>query len=442
MTQDFTAELQWFTQVLDLRFKLYFNTGETPYGHIEELLPPNLSGSPYAQLIEEHQFGFAERIALALCLTPHLRPQLLDVFFTKNKTFDRPFTEFGGQVDNPHAGFMPTGETLLFIIAGADLERRLEAAQLFGPDHPLLRHRILELGEAKKGQLRPSGQLRFSPESIARYIYGKKYQPGFGSSFPARRLQTSLDWSDLVLPATTLRQLEEIQLWTQYGDQLLNDWGMRKKIRPGYRCLFYGPPGTGKTMTANLLGKTTGREVYRIDLSMVISKYIGETEKNLSKVFQKAERSDWILFFDEADALFGKRTEVQDAHDRYANQEVSYLLQRIEDFSGITILASNLRKNLDDAFTRRFESMIYFPMPQAAQRLRIWQQGFPPVEKASLEEGLDLQRIAQQYELSGGSIMNVVRFASLRAVADGAVIQQRDVLEGIRREYGKEGKTV
>ena len=192
-------------------------------------------------------------------------------------------------------------------------------------------------------------------------------------------------------------------------------------------------------MTACLLGESTGREVYKVDLSLVVSKYIGETEKNLSKVFDQAQHKDWILFFDEADALFGKRSETKDAHDRYANQEISFLLQRIETFDGIAILASNLRENLDDAFTRRFESIIYFPMPRPEERLRLWQQGFSP--KAQLEEALELEKIAQGYELSGGSIMNVIHYASLQALArDSEVIRCDDVNQGIRREYAKEGK--
>ena len=195
----------------------------------------------------------------------------------------------------------------------------------------------------------------------------------------------------------TRRQIEEIETWLQHGETLMDDWGMAAKLRPGYRSLFYGPPGTGKTMTACLLGKSTGRDVYRVDLSLVVSKYIGETEKNLARVFDQAQHKGWILFFDEADALFGKRTETKDAHDRYANQEVSFLLQRIETFDGIAILASNQRENLDDAFTRRFESIIYFPMPRPEERLRLWQQGFSP--KAKLDENLDLERIARDTPL-------------------------------------------
>jgi SpoVK/Ycf46/Vps4 family AAA+-type ATPase len=192
-------------------------------------------------------------------------------------------------------------------------------------------------------------------------------------------------------------------------------------------------------MTASLLGKSAGREVYKVDLSLVISKYIGETEKNLAKVFDQAQHKGWILFFDEADALFGKRSETKDAHDRYANQEVSFLLQRIEVFDGIAILASNRRENLDEAFTRRFESVIYFPLPRPEERLRLWRQGFSP--KAELARQVDLERIANDHELSGGAIMNVIRYASVQALERGStVIQLDEVVEGIRKEYAKDGK--
>ena len=215
----------------------------------------------------------------------------------------------------------------------------------------------------------------------------------------------------MTLQDDLLSQIEEIKTWMKHGRTLMKDWGMEKKLRPGYRCLFYGPPGTGKTMTACLLGKYIERDVYKIDLSMVVSKYIGETEKNLAKVFDQAETKEWILFFDEADALFGKRTNISDAHDKYANQEVSYLLQRIEDFDGAVILASNMKSNLDDSFTRRFESIINFPMPKPAERLRLWQNGFSRV--STLEDKIKLKQIAGRYELSGGAIINIIRFKIL-----------------------------
>jgi SpoVK/Ycf46/Vps4 family AAA+-type ATPase len=250
-----------------------------------------------------------------------------------------------------------------------------------------------------------------------------------------------MDWDDLVLDPYTMDQVLEIKAWIEYGDTLLHDLGLGKKLKPGYRSLFYGPSGTGKTLTATLLGKMTHRDVYRIDLSLVVSKYIGETEKNLEKVFQQAEHKDWILFFDEADALFGKRTKITDAHDRFANQEVSYLLQRVEDYAGVVILASNFKSNLDEAFTRRFQSIIHFPMPNQSERHRLWQNAFS--EKTPLGENIHLTDIAVKYELAGGSIMNVVRYATLMALKRGTrLITYDDLLNGLRKEFQKEGKTL
>ena len=221
----------------------------------------------------------------------------------------------------------------------------------------------------------------------------------------------------------------------------MSSWALGRRLLPGYKSLFYGPPGTGKTITATLLGKRVGRDVYRIALSTVVSKYIGETEKNLERIFDRAENMDCILFFDEADALFGKRTSVSDAHDRYANQEVSYLLQRIEEFGGIVILASNFRSNLDDAFMRRFQAVVHFPMPNAGERKRLWAGAFSG--ESQLESPGLLDEISEKYELSGGAILNGVRYASLMAIeAESKVIKRGDLLKGIRRELQKEGKTL
>jgi AAA+ superfamily predicted ATPase len=438
--RDLEQELVWFAQVLDTRFKLYFGQ-ETIHQSVFEVTPPDLSESesPYAHFINYYQMSFAERMAITLSLAPHIRPQLLDIFFTKNKTFDRKFTEFGGVHGGPDGDFVPTGETLAFILAGNDLELRFAVQTLFDGDHFFARHNILHLA--------PSGDepalkspLRLSDEYLSYFTTGQPRRPDFGANFPARYIETQLTWDDLVLHPGTRKQIEEIETWLRHGETLMNDWGMAPKLRPGYRSLFYGPPGTGKTMTACLLGKSTGRDVYKIDLSLVVSKYIGETEKNLARVFDQAQHKGWILFFDEADALFGKRSETKDAHDRYANQEVSFLLQRIETFDGIAILASNRRENLDEAFARRFEAIIYFPIPSPEERLRLWRQGFSP--QAQLETSLDLEKIAQEHTLSGGSIMNVIRYASLQALEGGStVIAREDVIQGIRREYAKEGKS-
>jgi SpoVK/Ycf46/Vps4 family AAA+-type ATPase len=206
----------------------------------------------------------------------------------------------------------------------------------------------------------------------------------------------------------------------------------------GYRVLFYGPPGTGKSLTATLMGKECGKNVYRIDLSQIVSKYIGETEKNLSTLFQLSENKNWILFFDEADALFGKRTEMTDAKDKYANQETSYLLQRIEEFQGLIILATNFKPNIDSAFLRRFQSIVYFKLPGISQRVKLWEKA---LSRLPGENQVDVLKIANEYEIAGGFINNAVQFAWLNARKNNSkIITNQDVLLGIKREYAKEGK--
>ena len=437
--RDLERELDWLARVIDTRFKLYF--GEScEHDDVLAVTPPMLDadGSEYARLVAGYGLTFAERLALILALTPRLRPQLLDVFYTRNQTFDRRFTEFGG-IARSDGGLLPNGETLAFLLGGSELERRFHVQMLFDAEHSLLRDGIIALTPEQPGQPAMQAAMGVPADTLARLTTGSSPRPAFGSQFPAQFIDTRQQWDDLVLHPGTRSQVDEIATWIEHGATLMNDWGMADRLRPGIRCLFHGPPGTGKTMTACLLGRTTGRDVFKLDLSLVVSKYIGETEKNLSRVFDQAQAKGCILFFDEADALFGKRVESRDAHDRYANQEVAYLLQRIETFDGVTILASNLKDNIDEAFLRRFESIVYFPIPRAEERLQLWQQGFSP--KAQLADDIDLAELAREHALSGGSVMNVIRFASLQAIADGGrAISGNDLLTGIRRELAKEGK--
>ncbi|MCB0615618.1 MAG: AAA family ATPase [Phaeodactylibacter sp.] len=229
----------------------------------------------------------------------------------------------------------------------------------------------------------------------------------------------------------------EMAAETGYPAETIQQW--RRALRRKGQVVLYGPPGTGKTFTASLLGKYTGREVFKIDLSMVISKYIGETEKNLATLFDKAQNKDWILFFDEADAIFGKRTNVRDAHDKYANQEVSYLLQRIELYPGLAILASNFKSNIDEAFIRRFNSIIYFPVPAMPERLRIWQKAFPG--NVAFAEDVDFRRFAQQHELTGSHIMNIVQTTCLEALSRNTHTITSDMIRAaIQKELSKEEK--
>ncbi len=258
----------------------------------------------------------------------------------------------------------------------------------------------------------------------------------------ARKIEPRYAWADIILPEEQKTILQELVATVRQRPKVLEEWGVGKKLAAsaGVTVLFAGPPGTGKTMAAEVIAGELRLDLYKIDLSSIVSKYIGETEKNLEKIFNEAASSNAILFFDEADAIFGKRTEVKDAHDRHANVEVSYLLQRMEAYDGVTILATNLRGNLDEAFLRRLHFAVDFPFPRVADRLRIWQTLFPPdVPRA---EDLDLAFFAREFELAGGNIRNIIVSAAFLAADNGQVVQREHLLHGARRELRKMGRLV
>jgi ATP-dependent 26S proteasome regulatory subunit len=258
----------------------------------------------------------------------------------------------------------------------------------------------------------------------------------------AQRILPRYRWDDIVLPADRRQQLTDIFNAARFGTRVYGDWGFGDKLSlgKGLSVLFSGPSGTGKTMAAEIIAGALGMDLYRIDLSLIVSKFIGETEKNLARIFAEAETANAILFFDEADALFGKRSEVRDAHDRYANLETSYLLQRMEAFEGIAILATNLGKNLDEAFLRRLHFIMDFPLPDAGLRKEIWERVFPA--QLPRAPDIDLDLMAHRFEFAGGNIKNVALAAAFKAAANGGVVGFDDLLSATRREYQKMGKLI
>lgn len=256
----------------------------------------------------------------------------------------------------------------------------------------------------------------------------------------ATKIEPNYRWEQLVLPGDKLELMRELCGQLKYRYRVFEEWGFGKRLShgKGLSALFTGPPGTGKTMSAEVIARELGLDMYKVELSAVVSKYIGETEKNLSKIFKEAESSNAILFFDEADALFGKRTEVADAHDRYANIETSYLLQKMEEFEGVVILASNLRENMDEAFVRRLRFIVDFPFPDEADRLRIWQTHFPA--QAPLSEDVDFVLLSRQLQVAGGNIKNIVLNAAFLAAADESNISMSHILHSAKREFEKIGK--
>lgn len=406
------GHIEWFEAVLHVTIGVYFHQQGFENASVGQLRLPS---SKWLEESTKHSdITFEERVIVMLALMPHIKPQALDTFFLQNGALDRQFTQFGGWKGLSHGGFLPTGETAVFIIAGDDPIKRCEVVRMFQRDHWFYTSNILRLEGANDGEPFLSGQLRVSEEFLSHVLLEREYKPDYSIGFPAKLITTTLEWEDMVLDYQTHDALEEINTWIEHQHTIMEDWGLKRILKPGYRALFYGPPGTGKTLAATLLGKKNNMDVYRVDLSMIVSKYIGETEKNLAKVFDLAENRNWILFFDEADALFGKRTSTNTSNDRHANQEVAYLLQRIEDFPGTVILATNLKSNIDEAFSRRFQSIIYFPMPSEELRAELWRSMLP--KEWLGDDAEELIATAAQSELSGGSIANVVRKCAVQLV--------------------------
>lgn len=394
---------------------------------------------PVGEFVKNAGLTINETFVLLIALAPHVHPDLFDNAIHSKINGSGDFPNIGGVRGKNFRGFLPTCETALFLLAGEDLEKRFQLQEMFGPDHLYAKNKILWIEDVPAGEPVMSGKIIMAQEYVELFTTGKATRPHFNSSFPAKLIETRLEWDDLVLNDEVMQQIKELEQWLQYNNTLMNEWGMGNRLKKGYRVLFHGPPGTGKTLTASLLGKYTGRDVYKIDLSMVVSKYIGETEKNLENLFAKAETKNWILFFDEADALFGKRTGVRDAHDKYANQEVSYLLQRVEDFDGLVILATNMKNNIDDAFIRRFNSIIRFPLPDENDRAVIWRKSFP--HNIAFNNNVDVPDAVKKFELTGGNIINVVQYSCLKSLEEQSnEIFLDHVLNGIKREMHKEGK--
>ncbi|MGW3461530.1 ATP-binding protein [Streptomyces olivaceoviridis] len=269
---------------------------------------------------------------------------------------------------------------------------------------------------------------------------GARSQNAAGLDRLARRIEPAVSWPDLVLPPDTLTQLRELTARARHRDRVLGEWGMRPGggRGRGVTALFAGDSGTGKTMSAEVIAADLGLDLYTVDLATVIDKYVGETEKNLERIFSEAAGINGVLLFDEADAIFGKRSEVKDAHDRYANVESAYLLQRMETFDGLAILATNLRANLDDAFTRRLDLVIDFPVPDPAQRRALWDRCLGPALPRTAD--LDLDFCADSFELAGGNIRSVAVTAAYLAADSGSAVNMPLLIHAVQREYQKLGR--
>jgi hypothetical protein len=392
----------------------------------------------FADMYAEADEG--EAIGITLCLLPVIYPDFLDNYIRQEFGQEGDFPLPGGVRGTQHRGILPTGETWAFFCCGNDGEKRITFIQSI-PQYLSHPQALLNIEGAPAGEPFLAGRLEFSAYFRKQFQHHSLiYEQRFSNMALGGFIETGLSLQDLVLPESVTASINEILYWQAFQENKQDNQAFARRIKQGLKVMFFGKPGTGKTQTAAILAADLKKRIYRIDLSQIVSKYIGETEKNLSRIFEAAESRQWILFFDEGDALFGKRTSVNSSNDRYANQEVAYLLQRMEDFEGIIIVSTNLRENIDAAFLRRFQIIVEFPMPGKTERKEIWKKLFSelPGYTVSMSEA-EWEEITK-IELSGGGITNIVNYALLKANYLKTGLHFPLIKEGIVRELRKENR--
>ncbi|KRC88791.1 hypothetical protein ASE25_13255 [Terrabacter sp. Root85] len=377
---------------------------------------------PLAELVTLTGLSAAEAVILVAAVAPHA---------------DERFAVRYGALTDRQSVVGLTGEVARTLVARS-FRGRLDATVLLSSQGRLRAQGLLSLDPP--GDL--SGALRPDPSLVAWLLGLPAEVPVASSDFPARPLTTVHTLADVVLPAAARTRVDDLAARITQRDTVVDDWGFgaHHDNASGLIALFHGPPGTGKTMTAAALAASAGLPAYLVDLSALVSKYIGETEKALAKVFERAARERCVLVFDEADAVFGARTEVGDAHDRYANQEVSYLLSRVEQHPGIVVLTSNLLANIDTAFQRRIHVMVEFPEPGPGERERLWAAVAPA--SLPMDPAIDLRDLARRFPLTGAQIRDATLDAAYLAASNGRVVTTAHLLDGIRRQFEKAGRTV
>ncbi|MBI9052670.1 MAG: ATP-binding protein [Bacteroidales bacterium] len=400
-------------------------------------IPVEKDDSVFPSIVNDYKLSEEEQLVVLLSLAPYFLPGFINSFYSSKSVESIPDLFFNKSLMNK--SIYPSIETAISILGGSDIENRQTYFQLFNADSKLFKEDLIALPTPPHGEPFTRSTLTPGQSFLNNIISGKNRGPEFSHDFPASLIESDYAWNDLILDYETRSQLQEMKEWLDY-ETISKEKGLgTDKFKQGYKCLFFGAPGTGKTLAASLIGKLTNRKVYRIDLSSVVSKYIGETEKNLSRIFDRASHGNWILFFDEADALFGKRGTTQNAHDRYANQEVSYLLQRFECYEGVSILASNFKDNIDMAFYRRFHSIVRFKNPEAEERLQLWKVHLP--KGFEFASDVDLEEIAHSVKINGAGIYNVMRRSCMKATLNGdMLVKGSDMLESVKMEFAKENK--
>ena len=422
--------ITWTKQTLDARLAL---TKEATY-----TIPPlpNWEESTWGNLLRRKTFTPEECLAIGLGLIPELDAKGLDVLANVAEEDDRVGGNAGGTNGKQHQGILPTGQTLAFLLAATTDLGAAKARQLLHTQHPLIKEGVLMYADPESNEPSLSGILKISHEYLHILTYGTPYIPRLSTQFPAELVTTSMSWDDMVLPENTIFQLQEIMTWMQVRHELIAEGKMQKVLRPGYRAVFHGPSGTGKTLAAQLMAQQLNLPLLKVHTPMLVSKWVGETEKNLNRLFDQASGRDWILLFDEGENLFGQRGG-NSTQDQYSNQQIGFLLQKIERYDGLVIISSNRYASMDTAFKRRFESIIHFKAPGYQERLQLWSSIFEGIEIDQRE--VKFEALAEHYpEITGGLIINILRSARIWAhQQDRSWIKLVDIIRAIQKESYK-----
>lgn len=435
-------EVEWLSRIIETRLALLEGAEDVSLDALELSKLPDVRGSKaaYALVIDKLKLSYEERLLFILSFIPYYNPALLTKYFrAEQHTLQVKYPEVGGFIKGMSRQFVPTIQTFQFLLCGDDHQEATKNTLLLRAKSKLFTDGIVK-EQSVHSMAEPENDheeiLTVSGEYIDHLRSSKVPRPKFGPTFPAQLVESNYDWDDVVFHEMTRQQFEPLMDWLRNQEVLSMRSNKWKVVAP---ILFYGSPGTGKSMTAQLIGKTLGRDVFRVDLSMIVSKYVGETEKNLAHLFNKAENKDWVLFFDEADGLFAKRTGVSNANDKWANMGVNYLLQRMESFKGISILATNIKENLDPAMSRRFRYMVKFPRPRPIEQRQLWKKLLPSYY--SYADDVNMTLLCQE-SLSGANISNIILDCAVSAEKlKTDKISMQMIHQCVIRELQKEDRT-
>lgn len=404
-----------------------------------ELLMPVLpNNSAYERFLREHKLSESDRVMLLVAFSALFDPSVLLPFILSVNEPDKAL-RFGGIYKKDTVSFVPTLRTALYLLSGNDRELSSYYLNVYNRKHKLFASSILKANNDESVSFIDS-ELYFNEQFIPAILNGEPPLLDGDAGFPAKRSKKTHTLKDVILSDAAYKNLDKLKRFAR-NMQALWELPDRNKYRDNFLCVFSGDPGTGKSFTAEALGNELNLPVYKINFAQLVSKYIGETEKNLEKIFDRFTGHPGILFFDEAESIFSKRTEVKDSHDKHANNEQSYLLQKLEEFSGIIILATNvqnLAQYFDKAFQRRIRQIITFEFPEHSERLKLWQTGLGT--SFSYKEGL-IERLAKNYQLTGGGIYNVISESVMEALDKGTDTITFEILEpAMQEEFKKTGR--